>query len=155
MFIFSPGAERRSASSTLAGSSILNNALRSNQNNCEFPPIADHQEKKYFILIQGYGRRWYIFFSKNFCIIICKNYKFNTYRNNRRVSSIVTRMVHYPAANIWKKVRKRITEIIMLYPQFVMRFCIKHDPLQRLTKTKSWKFLKKANEFIHRCFANL
>ena len=39
------------------------------------------------------------FFSqKSFALKYVKNYKFNTYRKNRRVSLIVSRMVHYPGA---------------------------------------------------------
>ena len=39
------------------------------------------------------------FFSqKYFALVYVKKYKFNTHRNNRRVSSIVSWMVHYPAA---------------------------------------------------------
>ena len=50
----SPGAERRGASSTTTGSSTLTNALRSNQNISELPPIADRQEEKInFLLFQG------------------------------------------------------------------------------------------------------
>ena len=39
-------AERRGASSTLTSSLTLTNALRSNRNNSEFPPIVDRQEEK-------------------------------------------------------------------------------------------------------------
>ena len=44
-FIFPPEAERRGASSTLTGSSTLANALRGSQNNSEFLPKDDSQEK--------------------------------------------------------------------------------------------------------------
>ena len=41
------------------------------------------------------------FFSQNsFALLYVKEYKFNTYRKNRRVSSIISRMVHYPAATV-------------------------------------------------------
>ena len=39
------------------------------------------------------------FFSqKSFALVYVKNYKLNTYIENRRVSSIVYQMVHYSAA---------------------------------------------------------
>ena len=60
------GAERNYVSSTLTGSSTLTNALWSDQKKFEFPSLADRQkEKSNFLLMQGYGRRWYIFFLKN------------------------------------------------------------------------------------------
>ena len=39
-----------------------------------------------------------LFSQKSFALVYMKKYKFNTYRKNGRVSSIVSRMVHYPAA---------------------------------------------------------
>ena len=40
-----------------------------------------------------------IFFSqKSIALVYVRNYKFNTYRKTRRVSSIVSQMIHYPAA---------------------------------------------------------
>ena len=38
------------------------------------------------------------FFLKSFALVYLKIYKFNTYKKFRRGSSIVSRMVHYPAA---------------------------------------------------------
>ena len=38
------------------------------------------------------------FFQKSFALVNLKIYQFNTYKKLRRVRSIVSRMVHYPAA---------------------------------------------------------
>ena len=170
MFIFPlPGAERKVAYSTLTSSSILTNTLSIHQNKYESPPIADCQEEKISLLqFQGYGRRWYLLSQKYFALLYVEKWKFNTYRKNGCVNSIVSRMVHYPAAirviflkpshispsKSEKMLRKRTTDILMLYQQFIMRIFIKHDPFQRSTKTKSWKILKETSECIHRCFAN-
>ena len=82
---------------TLTGPSTLTNAFRSNQNNSEFPFVADRREKN--ISTNSRLRKTMIqFFSKIFCMVYVKAYQFNTYRKLSRVRSIVSRMVHYPAA---------------------------------------------------------
>ena len=41
-----------------------------------------------------------LFSQKSFALVYVKKYKFNTYRKNGRISSIVSWMVHYPAATL-------------------------------------------------------
>ena len=57
-------------------------------------------EKKnnFFLLIQGQGRRWYIFFQKSFELVYVQIFQFNTNKKFRHVNSMVPWMAHYLAA---------------------------------------------------------
>ena len=85
------------------------------------------------------------FFSQNyFALVYVKIYKLNTYRKNRRVSSIVSGMVHYPAAILVRlpRIHRKHYDVNHKLDVLRTRTTCKTDSYRKLVHVKTHPALK-------------